>query len=188
MNQRLGSTGVLLGLLASIGIGASAQASDPGASAAPVTTVVVLRHAEKQLEGKDPELTEVGKARAATIASRYCQAGVRLVIATEYRRTQATAEPCAKAAGVAVQVQANQADLNAYAETLRQKILAEAAGGKVLVIGHSNTVPAIVAAWTGQAVAAINDQEYDRWFEIQIDAAGQASLSESRYSATQSAP
>lgn len=157
-------------------------------SASPVTTVVLLRHAEKQTVGNDPELTEAGLARAASIASGYCQAGVRLVIATEYRRTQATAEPCAKQAGQPVQVLPLNKDLNAYADALKQKILAEAAGGKVLVIGHSNTVPAIIQAWTGQAITPISDSEYDRWFELQIATDGQVRLQESRFNATDSTP
>ncbi|WP_170113387.1 SixA phosphatase family protein [Ahniella affigens] len=170
-------------------LGGSAHAVTPDSeSAPPVTTVVLLRHAEKQAVGKDPELTDAGQARAASIASRYCQTGVRLVVATEYRRTQATAEPCAKLAGQPVQVLAINQDLNAYADALKQKILAEAAGGKVLVIGHSNTVPAIIQAWTGQAVTPISDTEYDRWFELQIATDGQVRLQESRYDATDSTP
>lgn len=176
-------------LVAAVCLSAPSLAVTPKSeSAAPFTTVVLLRHAEKQSEGKDPELTEAGKARAATIASRYCQAGVSLIVATEYRRTQATAEPCAKMAGKVVEVLPINNDLNAYAATLKQKIQAEAAGSKVLVIGHSNTVPAIVAAWTGQTVTPIGETEYDRWFELQIAADGKVRLQESRYADTDSTP
>lgn len=187
MNQRTHLVVSLFGLCVATALAQPVCAGE-AASATPTTTVVLLRHAEKQAEGKDPELTDAGRARAASIASRYCQSGVRLVVATEYRRTQATAQPCAKTAGLELQIQANQPDLSAYAKALLQRILAEAAGGKVLVIGHSNTVPAIVTAWTGQPVAAINDQEYDRWFEVRIDADGRASLTESRYSAASDPP
>ena len=63
---------------------------------------------------------------------------------------------------------------------MRAGILASP-GGKVLVIGHSNTVPILIQALTGQTVAPIGEQEYDRWFEVTLDADGRGILSETRY-------
>ena len=144
------------------------------------TTVVILRHAEKALDGDDPGLTEAGRMRAESIAQRFCQDGLRAAHATQYQRTQQTAEPCARTAGQTVQVTTLSKDFEADAQTLRAGILASP-GGKVLVIGHSNTVPILIQALTGQTVAPIGEQEYDRWFEVTLDADGRGILSETRY-------
>lgn len=144
------------------------------------TTVLVVRHAEKATEGSDPELTEAGQQRARALADRFCATGITSVHATQYRRTQATAAPCAESAATNVQVTTLSQDLEGDYKALRARIL-ESPGGKVLVVGHSNTVPVMVKVLTGVVVAPIGDDEYGRWFEIEIDADGIGRLRESSY-------
>ncbi|MBK8284850.1 MAG: histidine phosphatase family protein [Ahniella sp.] len=166
----------------SVGL-AAALAACSGTSIQPepiTTTVVILRHAEKAADSDDPGLTEAGRIRAESIANRFCRDGLRAAHATQYQRTQQTAEPCARVAGRSVQVTTLSKDFEADAKALRATILA-APGGKVLVVGHSNTVPILVNAFTGVVVAPIGEQEYDRWFEVTLDADGQGRLVETRY-------
>lgn len=92
--------------------------------------------------------------------------------ATAFRRTQQTAAPAATAHGLAVSSYDARQDAGEFAAALRQRH----ARGTVLVVGHSNTVPAIAAALCGCAVAPINEDEYDRRLRVRIDDGGTATL------------
>lgn len=144
------------------------------------TTIVVLRHAEKAIGGDDPPLSEAGVARAQTIAERFCTADLRAAYATHYRRTQHTAEACAETAGIRVTADTLPKDFAGYARALRERILAKP-GGRVLVVGHSNTVPIVIEAFTGVTVAPIGEQDYGRWFEITVGPDGVGRLHEESY-------
>ena len=58
----------------------------------------------------------------------------------------------------------------------------------VLIAGHSNTVPGIVAALCHCETAPMQDHEYDRLSSIQIDAEGRVRLDSTRYGAASPAP
>ena len=60
--------------------------------------------------------------------------------------------------------------------------------GVVLIAGHSNTVPGIVAALCNCETAPMADHEYDRLSSIQFDADGRARLDSARYGAASPAP
>ena len=52
----------------------------------------------------DPDLSEAGRARAASLATALKDAGIVAIFTTEFKRTQQTAEPLAKALGLTVKV------------------------------------------------------------------------------------
>lgn len=129
--------------------------------------VFVVRHAERAdagagavTMGADPLLSAAGEARAAKLASMLADAGVTLIYATEFKRTQDTAKPLAAKLGLAVQP-------TAAADTagLVSKIKTGHAADVVLVVGHSNTVPALLKAFGGPDII-IGDNEYDNLFII----------------------
>src|SRR5437762_3251524 len=65
-----------------------------------ITTVYIVRHAEKSTmvtSDPDPDLTSVGKRRAEALASRLGTAGVTAIITSQFKRTQETAQPIAAA-------------------------------------------------------------------------------------------
>ena len=139
---------------------------------------IVVRHAEKIDDGsRDPPLRPEGEARARRLAERLHDAPVRAVYATGYRRTQATA--AAVAADHALEVRGYDAarPAGAFVAQLR----GEHTDGAVLVIGHSNTVPGIVAALCACTVAPIDESDYDNLYRVRIDAAGRATLAHARY-------
>ncbi len=125
------------------------------------TTVVVVRHAEKQAGG-DPHLTAAGVERARALAE--VASGVTAVYATETCRTAQTVQWLAKELGFTIRVQdfgepglsMDHCELAAPvsplpagvdgAEALAAHILAAERGGTVVVAGHSDTVPEIVEA------------------------------------------
>jgi broad specificity phosphatase PhoE len=147
------------------------------------TTVILVRHAEKEAEpAADPPLTAEGAARAAALIDAVGDAGISAIFATQYARTKKTAEPIASRLGLQVEALAAGGDLKAYAAGVAGRIRSRHAGQTVLVVGHSNTVPAIVEALGGKA-SAIQDHEYDHLFIVRIGGAGEAKVVHVRYGA-----
>jgi broad specificity phosphatase PhoE len=143
-----------------------------------VTTFVLVRHAEKAADDpRDPGLTDAGRTRAARLAASLADAPLRAVYATAYRRTRDTAGPSAVAHGLQVAVYDAREPAADFAERLR----AAHPAGTVLVVGHSNTAPAIAAALCACPVAPMREDEFDRRIEIRVGSDGLASPSERRY-------
>jgi broad specificity phosphatase PhoE len=125
--------------------------------------VFVVRHAERADTGTqkqtDPPLSAAGEARAQKLASMLAETGVKGIFVTELKRTQDTAKPLTMKTGLAVeQVAATDTAL------LIAKIKSHP-NDVVLVVGHSNTLPAILKALAGVDVA-IADNEYDNLFVV----------------------
>ena len=135
-------------------------------AAAPVAAyaqkaVIVVRHAERLDQSDDTPISDAGQKRAEHLAEILRDAGVTVVYATEWQRTVQTAQPTADAvkAGITRYKSANVKELVA---TLRAKH----ASAVVLVVGHSDTVPGIVAAYGGPADIKIAPTEFDNLFVI----------------------
>lgn len=141
-------------------------------------TFIVIRHAEKATDDpRDPTLSAAGTARAAALASLLDDERIVAAYATKYRRTQLTAAPAARDAGIEVE----QYDADQPAEAFAAQLRATHPVGTVLVVGHSNTAPGIAAALCGCEVAAMDDAEYNRLQRIEIDDDGTARLRTTRY-------
>src|SRR4051812_23445880 len=68
------------------------------ASPALATTVVVVRHAEKQLDkGDDPSLTPAGQEHAKALAKLLDRQKIDAIFTSDMKRTQETAAPLATA-------------------------------------------------------------------------------------------
>lgn len=129
-------------------------------ASASTTTVFVIRHAEAEAgAGDDPPLSPAGSLRAERLVEVFASgpAGFALdgVIVSQFRRTQDTARPLANALGIPVVV----VDADEPGGAAR-RAMAEFQGGRVLIVGHSNTVPAIVRALSGDAVPPMAESEY----------------------------
>ena len=72
----------------------------------PVTTVILVRHAEKKIEpnNPDPDLAPEGVERAQEIARVFGEAGINAIYATQLKRTQQTAKPLSDRTGVPMTV------------------------------------------------------------------------------------
>ncbi len=130
------------------------------------TVVFLVRHAEKGTMPKnDPPLTEAGRSRAALLAKMLRSASVTAVYSSGFARTDQTAKPVADAVGVAM-IRYDARNSRTLAKTLRR----EHAGGAVLVVGHSNTVPALLSALGVDRASqpVIADTEYDNLFIVTI--------------------
>lgn len=171
MRFRLSSSLFLLGLFACISAPAVAQ-----------TVVVVVRHAERAPGSGDPPISEAGRARAASLAELLKASNVAAVITTQFQRTRQTAEPLATAMGITPVVVNAQADLARHASEIATAAR-QHPGKTVLVVGHSNTVPAIVAALGGPRFPDLCESEYDALFTVIIDTAGTSRVIKSRFGA-----
>lgn len=157
------------------------------AGVAPVTgettTVVVVRHAEKSTDDpRDPSLSELGQERARALSALLKDAGVTEIYTTHYKRTRQTAEPFAQQFGIPITERPINATNSAtYARDLAREILTRSRGKGVLIVGHSNTVPEIVTALSGSAVAPMTEAEYDHAFIVVIPASGSPRLLQTRF-------
>ena len=125
--------------------------------------VFVVRHAERADAGMqaqtDPPLSAAGEARAQKLAAMLADAGVKDIFATEFQRTQNTAKPLAMKTGVVFE-QVGSKDTALLISKIKSH-----PNDVVLVVGHSNTLPAILKALVGADVA-IADNEYDNLFVV----------------------
>lgn len=169
-----------------VGIQACAAAQPYPIAPAPsaATTIVVVRHAEKSTDDpRDPNLSAAGYERARALIPVLRSAAVTDIYTTQYKRARQTAEPFAQQMGITiVERPVNAANSATYARDLAREILTRSAGKGVLVVGHSNTVPDIVQALSGSAVAPIADSEYDNVFTIVVPASGPPRLTKTRLS------
>jgi broad specificity phosphatase PhoE len=163
-------------IVASTLIGTTARAQTRG----PIT-VLVVRHAEKAAApADDPPLTAEGQARAQALLAAVRDAHVSAVITTQLLRTRSTAEPTASAFGIKPEV------VPAGGATHAQDVAAAIrthVGKTVLVVGHSNTVPAIIEALGAKRPPPICDSQYDDLFVVTIATDGSAGVVHSSYGA-----
>ncbi len=137
------------------------------------TTIILVRHAEKALEPKDdPPLTPAGEVRAAALVEALGTAGIVAIYSTPWKRTQQTAAPIAAKLGIAVTTFDVTPGERTYGELYAAELLAKHRGRVVLVIGHSNTVPAILKALGIADAPAIQDPEYDNLFVVTVPETG----------------
>lgn len=132
-----------------------------------VTVVFLVRHAEKVDDSRDPELADEGRRRAATLAQVLEYSGIDRVLSTDYIRTRDTAAPAAEALGLPVELY-DPRDLPGAAEGVL------AGGGRVLVVGHSNTTPEFVRALGGDPGPTLEDSDYDRLYMVTVHQDGTA--------------
>ena len=99
------------------------------------------------------------------MATRLHDAGITAIIATQLKRTQETAEPLAAQLGLAAEVVPVGGP--AHADSVAAAIMRHR-GGKVLVVGHSNTITPIIAALGGPKLPNLCDSEYSTLFVVRL--------------------
>jgi phosphohistidine phosphatase SixA len=150
-------------------LGALGCAGRSAASGPSETVVLLVRHAERASQDGNANLSPEGFARADRLAASVRHLGVSAVYTTDLCRTAQTGQPTALAGDIPLRVVAtgsSAANLDSCspavqarrepagrlsAAALAQQILTDHAGSTVLVVGHSNTVPAIMEALTGES-------------------------------------
>lgn len=144
--------GTVVALLVLLMVPAAAQAQE---------LIYLVRHAERLDDTADPPLAPEGTARATRLAAVLADAGITAVFATQFTRTVETAAPLASALNLPIR----QVDAGRHGELLR---LAREAGprARVLIVGHSDTVPELLTALGWRTTVTIAKGEYDNLFVV----------------------
>jgi phosphohistidine phosphatase SixA len=139
----------------------------PAAVYAEPPLVVLVRHADRGTEpAEDPGLSPAGEARAKALGHALGFAHIGAVITTQYRRTRETGQAVAQRLGlVPMVVEARSGDAPAVhidevvTAVRRQSV-------PVLVVGHGNTVPAVLAALGGPQLPDLCETSYGLAFVL----------------------
>ena len=168
-------------LIAALGwILAGPSAAEPAGR----TVVYIVRHAEKATEPRrDPGLTPAGAERAEALAAVLANARLTGIVTSQFKRTRATATPVAAATGVeSLVVRYRPGDFEAHGAAVASASRERFRGGVVLVVGHSDTVPAIVNALGGPALERLCEAtEYASLFTVVFADDAPASMARSWY-------
>ena len=124
-----------------------------------VPTIYVSRHMRKD-DGDDPNLSAQGAAEALRLAELLKGKGIAAIFVTPTKRSRETAQPLATATGAPVETY-DPRDNAALAK------MVATIPGSILIVGHSNTVPAIVAAVGGSPPGPMTEEEFGRLFAVE---------------------
>lgn len=133
------------------------------------TAIFLVRHAEKATEANEPgvPLSASGRARAERLCEVLRHTGVAGIYATETDRARQTAEPLARALKLEIHTYApRDADGKPAPRLLVDRLKKDAPSGTVLVVGHSNTVPEILAALGHPEKIEIPSTRFDDLFVV----------------------
>jgi broad specificity phosphatase PhoE len=146
-------------------------------STADSTTVVVIRHAEKQDgAGDDPPLSPAGEARAQLLARLFGDAAgpgrIGAIYTSPAARNRLTAAPLAAKLGLTpIVVPAGDP------RALVRRVLHEHPGDRVLIVGHADTMPEIVAALSGVGpIPELAGEDYGTMYIVTVPRIGHANL------------
>jgi len=146
------------------------------------TTMIFVRHAEKASQtADDPGLSEAGRRRVAELTRQLVDAdvvaGVDAIYSTPFKRTQETAQGVADA--LDLPIHSYSLDDN---EAVLATILKNHKGKIILVVGHSNTVPTLMAdLGASKKVPPIHEDEYDNIYVVAIPWFGKTKTIRLRY-------
>jgi len=101
------------------------------------TVFYFIRHAEKEGNSTNPNLTETGLNRAKKWSRIFSEINFDMIFSTDYLRTIQTVTPVAEK---------NQKEITHYSfRTIDiQQLQKQCLGKTVLVVGHMNTIPTLV--------------------------------------------
>ncbi len=132
------------------------------------TTIIFVRHAEKVEIQDDPGLSVAGRRRVAELTRQLVDAdvvaGIDAIYATPFKRSQETAQPLADALSLPIRTY-DAEDTN----DILEKILKKHKGKIILVVGHSDTLPVLIAnLGASKKVPRIAEGEYDNIYIVSI--------------------
>jgi 2,3-bisphosphoglycerate-dependent phosphoglycerate mutase len=129
-----------------------------------ITTIFLVRHAEKADDGTDdPDLDSMGAVRAEVLAKMLLPSEIRAIYSTDYKRTRQTGQPLADMTGLDIDIYIPHDTAFIHDMVNRHR------GEAVLVVGHSNTIPALVNQLVGEkAHQQLEEMEYDKLFIVTV--------------------
>ncbi|GAB1397637.1 MAG TPA: phosphoglycerate mutase family protein [Saprospiraceae bacterium] len=123
--------------------------------------LILTRHGEKADFSKNAELSEAGEARSERLSKILRKAPVAdMVYSSDFIRTINTIKPYCLSKNINWQLYnpANQAELAAKLTPYK----------RILISGHSNSVPALINLLTGSNMAELDEDDYSNLFFVKI--------------------
>lgn len=146
------------------------------------TTIIFVRHAEQVVDSSDdPSLSDSGRQRVAELTRQLVDAdvvaGIDAIYSTPLLRSTETVRPLADALDLPISSY-DPADTEQVLET----ILKAHKGKIILVVGHSNTVPELIAnLGASKKVPPIESGEFDNIYIVSIPWFGKTKTIRLRY-------
>ena len=148
---------LLLALLLPASLAACATTPAP-----PEPVYYVVRHLHTPEGERDPDLLPEGQAAAQRLATMLASEPPAIIYVSDYKRTRQTAAPIAARQGLTPALY-DPRDTPALIARVRQ------GPWPVLIVGHSNTVPDIVAALGGTRPAPLTHPDFGDVWRIEAD-------------------
>jgi len=145
------------------------------------TTIIVVRHAEKEPGSSDPPLSSIGQARAELLARMFgdvhAPGHLDAIYVSPTVRSQMTAAPLAARLGLTPIVGPPH-----DARSLARRVLNEHSGGRVLVVGHTDSMQEIVESLTGaKGLPPIGEADYGTMYIVTAPRVGRADFLRLRF-------
>jgi broad specificity phosphatase PhoE len=148
----------------------------------PFTTIIVVRHAEKDSAGVNPKLTDRGLDRAQALARVLVGIDINAVYVTQYLRTLQTAKQVADIHHLKpIVFDVDLSSPRRCAKILAEAILQRNKGQTVLVSNHSNVIPFLLEALGSSNPGNIDNRVYDNLFIVVQHSSGAAKLFKLKY-------
>ena len=142
-----------------------------------VSTLILVRHAEKETTGKNPSLTTAGKSRAQELSKLLEMEEIDVIFSSNYNRTLETAQPIATAKNMEITLY-DPSDLQTFAATLQKDF----SSSTKLIVGHSNTTPDLInILMKEQRLTHLSEKDYDDLFILTLLKNGQTKLLPLKY-------
>jgi phosphohistidine phosphatase SixA len=123
--------------------------------------IFLVRHAERLDDSIDSPLSPDGRARAADLAAMLRDARISAIFVTEFQRTRDTGKPLADQLGLPLK------PISALDPAgLVKAVRALGPAARVLIVGHSDTLPGILELLGVTEVKKIAREEYDNLFVV----------------------
>ena len=142
------------------------------------TTFILVRHAEKLDNGKDPDLSPEGYNRADLLARMMSEIEFDAVYSTSFIRTTETARAVAEKNQLIIKEYDSENPNDEAADWLIEHL-----GENVLVAGHSNTVPLFANALLGREhfSESFDESDYGNILLVTITSDGERHILHLRY-------
>ncbi len=137
------------------------------------TTIILVRHAEKEGTGRDPVLSKMGMKRAENLSRKLAEYSLAEIYSTPFKRTMNTAKPTADAFDLEINEYMPREEMSDFI----QGIIEENRGKAVLIVGHSNTTPGLVNLLMGEKrLDDLEEDQYGDLFIISLSELGEGKL------------
>ena len=131
-----------------------------------VTTFYIVRHAEKVDNSDNPSLSRPGKERSFTLKNLLKNKGIDNIFVSNFLRTQQTAGYLARSLHITPKKYQNTDEGN---EILVRKLVSFTGNHSILIVGHTNNIPAIIDSLMGsQQHIVIAENDFDNMYIITI--------------------